>query len=710
MTTTAITSKIGRQDLGMYDGVSTTFTRRTSAGGTFTLSRIGNMVDVCSAYGDSTTRTAAILNFCTSTIGTTNTLGLDFGVGEWTIDVDASIPANMIPVVNPGASFAISSGKVLTFGAQVVAGSYRIFTGAGTVAFAAGSFVKTSWFGGIVNLMAGLSGTPNINVVFDMDETITEDLAVTDNIRVSSPYGYTVTINDGVTLTISGQEDSGNPLTVVLVGSGAIVYGSSSGYSTSYIYPQIYGAVGDGTTNDTVAMQLCLDAGYDLNVPIYLPPGSYSCLALTYGSNATGEESDCAPLLYGAGDASIIKARSGIAGVFISAKNIKNKTLRDFCIDCNDVAGITEGLNTDWYEDGDDLNNVYRNIKIKKYAAVGWSAEYNNGSCVFDNIVCEDPTTDTNQKALDFAADVLNLTNSAIAGYIAFTGDNLKVDSCKCYGLSATADNVTVINAAIQSNSVTDACIDGTIDSLNVIGGSLVTVVGRNHIKGTYDNGGVFHAVVFDGASAEDIFESSVAAGTGYAEFTFLAAELKNVTFNDPAGVLLFTETTPVSVKRTVYLYTGAAQYFAVEKHTSFVLAEVYGGGMPGYLTNGGTGGGYSIKKILKAALSASETVTVGTASGTTSFGPHVSASGGTAGTPGVGSGGDINLTGGFPTYWEDGGGTTKYLGGVGAGPLGGRTSAGNGYAPAGGGAYTSSGVPVAYNGTAGLCIVTEYR
>lgn len=45
-------------------------------------------------------------------------------------------------------------------------------------------------------------------------------------------------------------------------------------------------------------------------------------------------------------------------------------------------------------------------------------------------------------------------------------------------------------------------------------------------------------------------------------------------------------------VKRTIYTTAGSPHTFTPDPDTVFVIAEVYGGGMQGNLTNGGTGGG----------------------------------------------------------------------------------------------------------------------
>jgi hypothetical protein len=115
----------------------------------------------------------------------------------------------------------------------------------------------------------------------------------------------------------------------------------------------------------------------------------------------------------------------------------------------------------------------------------------------------------------------------------------------------------------------------------------------------------------------------------------------------------------------------------------SRVMVQVVGGGGNGgigiadgvggshYAGHGGGGGGYSMKLILSSSLNATETVTVGGATGTSSFGSHCSATGGSSGSNGTagvldnggaggsGIGGNLNLTGqrGFASYeaWENG-------------------------------------------------------
>ena len=200
--------------------------------------------------------------------------------------------------------------------------------------------------------------------------------------------------------------------------------------------------------------------------------------------------------------------------------------------------------------------------------------------------------------------------------------------------------------------------------------------------------------------------------------------------------------------------YTSSGTYTKATNNPSYIEVEVIGGGGGGggsFLTAtvgaGGGSGGYSRKKILASALSASETVTVGVAGtagttagsaggagGTSSFGAHCSATGGAGGAGattltftaggayGTGSGGDVNGFGQFGGngqpdstngYSSSGPGGNSILGGAGNGVVnnanapGGAGSSGTGSGGGGGsaGAESKPGGP----GGSGRVIVREY-
>jgi hypothetical protein len=152
-----------------------------------------------------------------------------------------------------------------------------------------------------------------------------------------------------------------------------------------------------------------------------------------------------------------------------------------------------------------------------------------------------------------------------------------------------------------------------------------------------------------------------------------------------------------------------------------YVIAEVQGGGGNGGARtgsgtadnagSGGGAGGYSKKMILASGLGSTETVTVGGAGATSSFGSHCSATGGSNGetggsskaSAGVGSGGDMNLAGGrgFGATGTDGDGDYT------SGGEGGYGMFGFTYGSGGKGSDRSSSN--GEDGKGGIVIVTEY-
>jgi len=192
------------------------------------------------------------------------------------------------------------------------------------------------------------------------------------------------------------------------------------------------------------------------------------------------------------------------------------------------------------------------------------------------------------------------------------------------------------------------------------------------------------------------------------------------------------------------YYTTTGANTWTKPAGLKGVIVEVQGGGGAGgsaaasSLGQGGGAGGYSRKWIDAAALGATETVTVGAAGGTSSFGAHCSATGGAAGTASVGvggiglggaggsgTGGDLNVVGqrglvgssasnSSTQCFTSGAGASSMFGG-GGGPRGPESANGiaaTSYGAGGGGAVRVSGLAGTQTGGPGfqgIVIVTEF-
>lgn len=195
----------------------------------------------------------------------------------------------------------------------------------------------------------------------------------------------------------------------------------------------------------------------------------------------------------------------------------------------------------------------------------------------------------------------------------------------------------------------------------------------------------------------------------------------------------LLSKTPNVAPTTQVITATGV---WTKPANLKYAVIEVVGGGGGGVIPaafnrggGGGGGGGYSKKIVAAASLGATEIVTVGVENGTTSFGSHCQATGGSdataeiGGAGGVGSGGDLNIAGsaggsalGTSSGTFGGAGGPSHLGGGGAGGAT-RASAssegaagGNYGGGGGGGAAGTAQAPISGGGgAAGVIIVTEY-
>lgn len=193
-------------------------------------------------------------------------------------------------------------------------------------------------------------------------------------------------------------------------------------------------------------------------------------------------------------------------------------------------------------------------------------------------------------------------------------------------------------------------------------------------------------------------------------------------------------------------IFTSSGTWNRPSGVTKIVIEVVSGGGGGGSATTdntigaGGGGGGYG-KKFIDVSAISSVTVTIGAAGasgtgsdggagGTSSFGAHVSVTGGGGGvlngitniaTGGASTGGDINNEGqrsprgGSSTYAVTGiagdGASGIYGAGGRRGVAGGGGAAGNGYGAGGGGGYRdTSTTRNGGAGSAGIVIVYEYK
>lgn len=104
---------------------------------------------------------------------------------------------------------------------------------------------------------------------------VTTNLVVPEYITLRLKKGASVIVPASTKLTIKGNFSA--PVAPIFSGDGAIVFSSTS----QHVYPQWWGAKGDGRTDDTCAIQKSIDAGAN----IYLPEGVYILGKITSKKN-----------------------------------------------------------------------------------------------------------------------------------------------------------------------------------------------------------------------------------------------------------------------------------------------------------------------------------------------------------------------------------------------------------------------------------------
>jgi hypothetical protein len=196
----------------------------------------------------------------------------------------------------------------------------------------------------------------------------------------------------------------------------------------------------------------------------------------------------------------------------------------------------------------------------------------------------------------------------------------------------------------------------------------------------------------------------------------------RTITLPDEVGTVL-TSATPIGFK-SVQVFTSSGTYTKPSNINTIFVVVTGAGGSGGSQGTGGAAGGTAMK-LIDASSITTETVTVavevngpggssdGYDGGSSSFGLHCSATGGVGGlygttieTPaigGIGSGGDMNLRGGYGHLVRGGGGGSSFWGAVSV------VTPGTGVGNWGGGGRGGSGGIQSYSASGGIVVIYEY-
>lgn len=297
------------------------------------------------------------------------------------------------------------------------------------------------------------------------------------------------------------------------------------------VTPQMYGAKGDGSTDDTTALNNCAVAACSNGWPIFLPAGTYmvSGGGWIITSNSGGTAKNSPGVVRGLGSRTVIKALAGCTKV-VTMQNTSDTTLENFNIDCSSVAAT--GLDTSWnVNQAPSLNNIYKRIKIYDYTSIGWIADWNNDTnfdhCVMNTVAnpgCVGLRLNANggevtinecvifNSTIDFYAQNLNIVDCVTTGVrcTGMTEDN----KLSYYGGYHYTANTSSLNIEVLSGFKVESigCFGARFENPNSTSGFILGGAG------TLTDGATFYSCKFlntAGSGGPSIISSTLSHGAG---------------------------------------------------------------------------------------------------------------------------------------------------------------------------------------------------
>jgi len=130
------------------------------------------------------------------------------------------------------------------------------------------------------DIISTAGASPKTVLVSSGTWDVTDDLKIPENIKLKLDYGAKISVVSGKTLTIHGLLSA--PVEGIFIGTGNVVFDSNS---LQCVFPQWWGAKGDGVNDDTASLQAAVNSFSNKGGEIIILEGVYAISTVGVKSN-----------------------------------------------------------------------------------------------------------------------------------------------------------------------------------------------------------------------------------------------------------------------------------------------------------------------------------------------------------------------------------------------------------------------------------------
>jgi len=443
--------KIGKEDVQLFDGLTGTFTRPSSTGGTSTLHNFDyDGIDVLQVYGDGSTCSDATLRNAVNQVGSSN-VKLNLGRCTWTLTSNLTTNANTILKFEPGGRIDVDTFTLTHNGGIDASQEQYIFdASAGTVALSGAKveYVTAENFGSI----DGTADEVQINAALSSGVTLVKGLK-----RVYTTAAA-IEIPDGVTYEGAGRK---NYATTALGDSGTIlrtagainvveIIGTTGSNATNKEHSRIKYCSIDGTDNATVGIKIW-DARYIIVDDVFIEDCTTSILVGRTGASDVIYDITLNNVLMNSGTTGISSSGSNTPP-FINTYNTSIRGMSGDAVNGSFQGHFIGGYIGGNLGDGFDLTGSQNlsiiNVLQENIGNAGTGKNiYVTGSSQNINVIGGGATTSSATYGRTHAIDFDDVTGGSIIG---FQVSESSADSATFIGIEVGSDST---NISLQSNS-----------------------------------------------------------------------------------------------------------------------------------------------------------------------------------------------------------------------------------------------------------------